>query len=76
MTTTTTLRIRRAELRLKGEIIPKTFGFNVMIDPARVLDGTSASVKQADGTSVTTGNQGTITILQDFNVSFLSTMPT
>jgi Phosphate-selective porin O and P len=70
--TTTTLRIRRAELRVKGEIIPKLFGFNVMIDPARVLDGTSAAVKQADGTTISAGNQGTITILQDFNVSFLS----
>jgi len=35
--TTTTLRIRRAELRVKGEIIPKFFAFNVMIDPARAL---------------------------------------
>ncbi len=39
--TTTTLRLRRAELRVKGEIIPKLFGFNVMIDPARVLDTTN-----------------------------------
>jgi Phosphate-selective porin O and P len=71
--TTTTLRIRRAELRVKGEIIPKLFGFNVMIDPARVLDSNASGVKSVDGATTTNiTNQGTITILQDFNVSFLS----
>src|SRR6478609_8538432 len=39
--TTTTLRIRRAELRVKGEIIPKFFSYNVMIDPARALDNST-----------------------------------
>src|SRR6478609_4610543 len=39
--TTTTLRIRRAELRVKGEIIPKFLSYNVMIDPARALDNST-----------------------------------
>jgi len=71
--TATSLRIRRAELRLKGEIIPKVFGFNVMIDPARVLDNNSKSIATDDKvTSVTVNNQGTVTILQDYMVSFMS----
>ena len=70
--TTTTMRIRRAELRLKGEIIPKLFGFNVMVDPARVLDNNRAAVALPDGTSVTVNNQQTITILQDYFITFMS----
>ncbi len=71
--TTTTFRVRRAELRVKGEIIPKLFGFNVMIDPARVIDANTAGVKSTDGATTTNiTNQGTITILQDYNITFMS----
>ncbi len=70
--TTTTLRIRRAELRVKGEVIPKLLAFNVMIDPARVLDNSKADVKLPDGSTISVNNQGTVTILQDYNISFLS----
>jgi len=72
--TTTTLRIRRAELRVKGEIIPKVFGFNVMIDPARVLDNNRSTVNVGGGGTgtVTVNNQGTVTILQDYMVSFMT----
>jgi len=72
--TTTTLRIRRAELRVKGEVIPKLFGFNVMIDPARVLDNnkSSLSVTGGGGGTVTANNQGTVTILQDYMLTFMS----
>ena len=69
--TSTTLRIRRAELRVKGEIIPQLLGFNVMIDPARVTDSKS-SVKLPTGESVTVANQGTVTVLQDFFITFMS----
>ena len=37
-------RARRAELRVKGEIIPKLVGYNVMIDPAKLLNFTDATV--------------------------------
>ena len=73
--TTTTLRIRRAELRVKGEIIPKTLGFAVMIDPARALDNNRAALPVSGNPSpgsVTANNQGTITILQDFALTFMS----
>ena len=75
--TQTTLRLRRAELRIKGEVIPKLLGFNVMIDPARVLESnkTPVNVTSSDGTTVGTvaiNNQGTITILQDFGITLMS----
>lgn len=35
--TTTTPRIRRLELRMKGQIVPGLLDFNVMIDPAKGL---------------------------------------
>lgn len=69
--TTTTFRVRRAELRVKGEIIPKVFGFNVMIDPARVLDNNRATVTVPGGTA-SVNNQGTVTILQDYVLTFMS----
>jgi hypothetical protein len=37
-------RARRAELRVKGEIVPKVVGYNVMIDPAKLLNFTDATV--------------------------------
>src|SRR6478609_4812144 len=44
-----------------------------MIDPARVLDNNSKSIATDDKvTSVTVNNQGTVTILQDYMVSFMS----
>jgi hypothetical protein len=42
--TETTLRLRRAEIRVKGEIIPKTIGFNVMIDPARAFEAQNKAI--------------------------------
>ncbi|MDF3071762.1 MAG: hypothetical protein K0R38_7363, partial [Polyangiaceae bacterium] len=49
-------RIRRAEVKAKGEIIPKTVGYMVMLDPARLLDfkGASTDVKDADGETIGT----------------------
>ena len=69
--TSTTFRVRRAELRVKGEIIPKTFGFNVMIDPSRVLENNRANITVPGGTA-TVNNQGTVTILQDYFITFMS----
>jgi phosphate-selective porin OprO and OprP len=36
--TTSTFRLRRAELKVKGEIIPDLVAYELMIDPARVLE--------------------------------------
>ena len=42
---TTNFRIRRAEIKAKGEIIPKTFGWAFMVDAARLLDFQSTTVE-------------------------------
>jgi hypothetical protein len=54
-------RIRRAEIRVKGELVPKTIGYVVMLDPARLLDfkPSSADVKDTMGGSV-----GSVGVLQ------------
>lgn len=49
-------RVRRAELKIKGEIIPKTFGYQLMFDAARLLDLKSNPVN-----NVTTAADGTMT---------------
>jgi hypothetical protein len=36
--TTSTFRLRRAELAAKGEIVPGLIGYGLMIDPAKVLE--------------------------------------
>lgn len=54
-------RVRRAEIKAKGEIIPKTVGYQVMLDPARLLDFRSSSlnVQDADGMDI-----GSVSALQ------------
>lgn len=71
-------RLRRAELRVKGEIVPKLFGYNVMIDPSRALefDSRYVAVAPADpaapsGVTVAQPN-GPTTILQDVILTFQS----
>jgi len=75
--TQTTARVRRLELKVKGELIPKLIGFNVMIDPARALDNNKSTldVKAADGTkvgSVSVNNQGAVSILGDLALTVMS----
>ncbi len=76
-------RIRRAEIKVKGEIIPKTVSYMVMFDPARLLDFKSTPVTttgvDANGmpTSTTTntvapaGALGGSTILTGASTSIL-----
>ena len=54
--TTNTFKLRRAEIQVSGEIVPKRFAYAIKIDPARVLD------KQADKVSP----------LQDFFITYLT----
>jgi hypothetical protein len=84
--TVTTLRLRRAEIRVKGEIIPKTLGFNVMIDPARALEATKQNPTVTPATMPTSSvsvfqpavnpnydaPSGNLSILQDYNITFMS----
>lgn len=69
-----TFRLRRAEIRVKGEIVPKKVGYQLMIDPAKVLDPEKTTVPTADGTTSVTVNQpsGPVSIMQDFFITFMS----
>jgi len=77
---TLNMRIRRAELRIKGDIIPKRVLFQVMIDPARALEvsnkklavsgGGGGSVTAAQPYTDAAGSASPLTILQDFFVTF------
>lgn len=68
-----TFRLRRAEIRVKGEIVPKQVAYQLMIDPAKVLDPDKTTVQTADGsTSVTVNQSSTVSIMQDFFITFLN----
>jgi hypothetical protein len=54
----TSFRIRRAEFKAKGEIIPKTVSYMVMFDPARLLDLKATNV---NNTTTSTDNMGNMT---------------
>lgn len=73
-------RLRRAELRVKGEIVPKVFAFNVMVDPSRALelDNKQLAVTGPDPSAPSPGSvtaaqpSGPITILQDVILTYVS----
>lgn len=72
--TTSTFRLRRAEISAKGEILPKRVGFQVMFDPAKVREMQDKTIKTAAGDTVTVKQPaGNISVLQDFYITFLST---
>jgi Phosphate-selective porin O and P len=69
------LRLRRAELKIKGELVPERVAYGLMIDAAkypkfRAVDvtdeatGTTLEVTQPDGSDQS--------MLQDFNITFLT----
>jgi hypothetical protein len=69
-----TFRIRRAELKMKGEIIPELLSYAVMIDPAKLLrfESEDVPVEGAPGTVSIPQPPGDTSILQDFYITFLS----
>lgn len=72
-----TFRLRRAEIRIKGEIVPMRVGYQIMVDPAKVLESQKTTAPTADGsTSVSVqqqpASQSTISIMQDFFITFMS----
>ncbi|HSR99555.1 MAG TPA: porin [Kofleriaceae bacterium] len=71
---TSTFRIRRLELALGGEIIPKFVRYRAMFDPSRVRDTlTTFTAVNAAGQNVTIrAPTGSISTLQDFYITFLS----
>jgi hypothetical protein len=78
---TLTFRLRRAEVKVKGDIVPKLVGYQVMIDPARALEVNQAKVAAPNGTDTVTvaqppvdasGKFSALTILNDFFITFQS----
>lgn len=71
---TFTFRLRRAELSVKGDIVPKAVAYKVVFDPARALEVNQVSVPSASGTGSVTVAQpvSPLTILQDFYITFQS----
>ncbi len=65
---------------MKGEIVPKLFSYNVMIDPSRALepDNKKVAVTPADATTPSPGSvtvvqpNGPSTVLQDVILTFIS----
>jgi hypothetical protein len=80
--TTTTFRLRRAEISAKGEILPGLVSYAVMIDPARALEFGTATVPVNNQDPPPTGAAaesvnvkqpvGSSSILQDFFITFQS----
>jgi hypothetical protein len=71
---TSTFRIRRLELSLGGEIIPKLVRYRTMFDPSRARDTlTTFTAVNAAGQNVTIrAPTGAISTLQDFYITLLS----
>ena len=71
-TTTSTFRLRRAEISAKGEILPKRVGFQIMFDPAKVRESTSTTLTDSGGDTVVVNTPpAAISVLQDFYITFL-----
>jgi hypothetical protein len=75
--TASTVRVRRAEIKLSGEIVPKRVGYGFMADMAKAFKWGSAQVpvtpEQTPPATVTVPTQPTDnSILQDFYVTYLS----
>lgn len=73
-----TFRVRRAEVSLKGEVLPGKLGYGVMIDPAKVLESETVEVPvyDADGTQVGVAEVeqpgDKLSVFQDFYIAYQS----
>jgi hypothetical protein len=76
ISTLSTFRIRRAEISLSGEMIPKFLKYKVMFDPSRVRDTlTTATAVNAAGGNVTVSTPvSALSTLQDFYITFQSSI--
>lgn len=77
--TTDTFRLRRAELAVKGEIVPKLVSYALMADFAKVLEPTTTTIEipnldDPDEPTTVSVKQpaGAISALQDFLITFQS----
>lgn len=75
-----TFRLRRAELKIKGAIVPELVEYSVMIDPAKVLEFEDETLDVEDGATppATVGTvdvsqpNSSVSVLQDFYITFIS----
>lgn len=76
----TTFRIRRAELKIFGEIYPELIAYKLMIDPAKALEFDTASLPvegqepapDTPGEVVIEQPSGSTSIFQDLEIGFLT----
>jgi hypothetical protein len=70
----TTFRIRRAELRVTGQIVPDRIGYAVMIDPAKVFETSEVEkpVEGGTGTVSVLEPPRVVSVFQDFYITLLS----
>jgi len=74
-----TFRLRRAEIAVKGDILPKRVSYQIMFDPAKVRETQRVTVAgpadaMGNPTTVTINNPvSAISVLQDFYITFVST---
>ncbi len=72
-TTTSTFRLRRAEISVKGEILPKKVAVQIMIDPAKVREPQNTTLTDSGGDTVSVPTPAaSLSILQDFYITFLN----
>jgi hypothetical protein len=64
-----TFRLRRAQLKFKSEIWPKIFYVYVMIDPARINDGTATTLTITDKNKQSIGTSASVYLPQTANLS-------
>jgi len=70
--TSSTFRLRRAEISAKGEIVPKKVGYAVMFDPAKVREFNTVTVTGPMGDVTIRQPTTAVSVLQDFYITYLS----
>ena len=72
-----TFRVRRAEVHMKGEIVPGVASYALMFDPAKVLEDKNTTINVANAPMMTPPEQVTvrqpvspISVLQDVFITF------
>lgn len=64
-------RVRRAELRIKGDVVPELIRYQLMLDGARALEPSQVEVvTPSGGTTRVTGASSAFNILNDFFITF------
>jgi hypothetical protein len=72
-TTTSGFRLRRAEIHVKGEILPKQVAYEIMVDPAKVLEFQTQTVTDSNGDTVEVKQPvSPVSALQDFYITYLT----